>query len=56
VSETASGLHVAYGRPQKEFVDVPDALFLDLERVRPWFAASVGWIQTLKPKATTRGR
>ena len=35
-------------------MDVPDALFLDTDAIAPWFAASLDWIATLKPKPTKR--
>ena len=54
LDEHATTLHTAYGIVQKEFVDVPDALFLDTGAIAPWFAASMDWIATLKPKATKR--
>ncbi len=47
-------LHTAYGVVQPEFVDVPDSLLEDTDSLKPWFAASLDWIATLKPKATKR--
>src|SRR6185312_5905663 len=38
LAEQPSTLHVAYGTVQKEFVDVPDELFLDTAAIGPWFA------------------
>jgi len=49
-----TGLHVAYGVVQKEFVDVPDSLFADTAALTPWFAGSLAWVGGLKPKATRR--
>ena len=46
--------NTAYGTVQKEFVDVPDALFEDTASIAPWFAASLAWIGGLKPKPTRR--
>ena len=48
----ATTLHTAYGVVQKEFVDVPDALFEDTAATQAWFAASLDWVAGLKPKAT----
>ena len=56
IAEHHATLHVAYGVTQKEFVDVPDALFADTPAVAPWFAASLDWIATLKPKPTKQAR
>jgi hypothetical protein len=53
--EFETGLHVAYGTVQKEFVDVPDPLLADAHQLVPWFAASHAWVATLKPKPTRRG-
>jgi TfoX N-terminal domain len=47
-------LHTAYGVVQKEFVDVPDDLFADTAAMAPWFAASLDWVGSLKPKPTKR--
>ena len=52
LDEHATTLHTAYGIVQKEFVDVPDELFADTPAIAPWFAASLDWIATLKPKPT----
>ena len=54
LEENETTLHTAYGVVQKEFVDVPDALFEDTAATQPWFAASVDWVAGLKPKATRR--
>ena len=54
IAEHATGLHVAYGTVQREFVDVPDELFVAVEAIAPWFAASLDWIATLKPKPAKR--
>jgi hypothetical protein len=54
LSEHETTLHEAYGIVQKEFVDVPDALFSATDRIAPWFATSLAWIATLKPKPTKR--
>jgi hypothetical protein len=54
LAEYEATLHTAHGIVQKEFVDIPDALFLDTDAIAPWFAASLDWIATLKPKLTRR--
>jgi len=54
LAEHQTGLHVAYGVVQKEYVDVPDSLFADTAALTPWFAASLAWVGGLKPKATRR--
>jgi hypothetical protein len=47
-------LHGAYGIVQKEYVDVPDALFANTAELAPWFESSPTYVAGLKPKATTR--
>jgi hypothetical protein len=47
-------LHEAYGTIQKEYVDVPAPLLEDTDALAPWFAASVDYVASLKPKPTTR--
>ena len=47
-------LHKAYGIVQKEYVDVPDELLDDTERLGSWFASSHGYVSSLRPKPTTR--
>ena len=47
-------LHHAYGIVQKEYVDVPDALFADPDRLAPSFAASHAYVAAMKPKPTRR--
>jgi hypothetical protein len=54
LEEQRTTRHTAHGVVQQEFVDVPDALFLDTAAMAPWFAASLDWIATLKPKPTKR--
>ena len=49
-----TGLHVAHGRPQQEYVDVPDELLADTAAAAPWFAASHAHALTLRPKPTKR--
>lgn len=47
-------LHEAYGIVQREYVDVPDALFEDTDRLAAAFRASFTCVAALKPKVTTR--
>jgi len=54
LAEHRTALHVAHGVIQKEFVDVPDSLLADTGALSPWFAASLGWVGSLTPKATRR--
>jgi hypothetical protein len=54
LDEQRTTLHTAFGTVQQEFVDVPDTLFVDTTAIAPWFAASLDWIATLKPKPTKR--
>ncbi len=49
-------LHEAYGIVQREYVSVPDRLLDQTEALREWFAASVRYASTLRPKPTTRKR
>jgi hypothetical protein len=51
-----AALHVAHGRVMREYVSVPDELLADTDALRPWFLAAVAWIETRKPKTTTRKR
>jgi hypothetical protein len=41
-----------YGVVQREYVVVPDALLVKTSELKPYFAASVGYVATLKPKPT----
>jgi len=47
-------LFEAYGIVQKEFVTVPPALLSNTDELKPHFAMSVEWVQSLKPKAKNR--
>jgi hypothetical protein len=48
-------LQEAYGIVQKEYVGVPDALLGDTSILAPYFASSVAYVKSLKPKPTRRG-
>src|SRR5688500_5660956 len=39
-----------HGSVMKEYVEVPDALFGQTAELQPFFAASVAYVGTLKPK------
>ena len=47
-------LFEAYGVVMKEYVTVPDALLENTKELQKYFAISVGYIKTLKPKPTTK--
>lgn len=47
-------LHEAHGTVMKEYVAVPDDLFVDTDALAPSFAASLAYVSSLKPKPTTR--
>jgi len=54
IEQFATHLHEAYGIVQKEYVTVPADLLDDTERLLPWFRSSLAYVQSLKPKPTTR--
>jgi len=43
-----------YGVVQKDFVEVPDALFKKTAELRQYFAASFAYVKSLNPKPTTK--
>ncbi len=47
-------LHEAYGTVLKEYVSVPDSLLKNTKELKKYFALSVAYVKTLKPKATTK--
>jgi hypothetical protein len=47
-------LYEAYGIVQKEYVEVPDALLKKTAELKPFFATSLAYVRSLKPKPTTR--
>lgn len=49
-----TGLHVGRGVVQKEYVDVPAALLANTKELSPYFAQSVEYAKSLKPKPTKR--
>jgi hypothetical protein len=54
MAEFGASLNVTYGHVQKEYVAVPAVVFQDAPTLAPWFAASWGYVSSLKPKPTTR--
>jgi TfoX N-terminal domain len=52
----ATTLHTAYGIVQKEYVDVPDDLWADIDQLAADFAVSYAYAAGLRPKKTTRAR
>jgi hypothetical protein len=47
-------LREVHGHVQVEYVDVPDALLAATEELQTFFAASLAYVSSLKPKPTTR--
>jgi hypothetical protein len=47
-------LFEAYGAVMKEYVTVPDSLLRDTKKLQPYFQLSYEYIETLKPKPTTK--
>jgi TfoX/Sxy family transcriptional regulator of competence genes len=45
---------IMYGALMKEYVAVPDALLANFPKMKRYFAASVAYAETLKPKPTKR--
>jgi len=54
MAEHGAALMVAHGIVQKEYVAVPESLLADTARLALYFAASLDYARTLKPKATKR--
>ncbi len=54
IERYATALHTAHGIVQKEYVDVPDALFANTAELAPFFRSSYAFVAGLKPKVTTR--
>jgi hypothetical protein len=44
----------AYGRVQKEYVEVPDSLLSSTRELKKFFDCSYEYVGSLKPKSTTR--
>ena len=43
-------LFISYGIVKKEFVLVPDRLFLDMKKFKPWFDMSFAYVKSLRTK------
>ncbi|MEO8589004.1 MAG: hypothetical protein ABI432_06535, partial [Flavobacteriales bacterium] len=56
VSDHNTVLFVAHGIALKEYVTVPDHLLKDIRAMKRYFAMSLAYARTLKPKATKRPR
>jgi hypothetical protein len=56
IERYGTGLHIAHGSVQKEYVDVPDALLADTAAAATWFEASHRYALSLRPKPTTRAK
>lgn len=56
LEEHATELCVQYGRVMKEYVVVPPELLADTAALAPYFARSVEYVASLKPKPTKRAR
>ncbi len=56
IAKYRTKLMEAYGIVQKEYVEVPAALLKKTAELEKYFAASVAYAKTLKPKPTTRKR
>ena len=54
VAKYQTGPVMPYGVVQPEYVSVPAALLADTAELAPYFALSVEYARTLKPKPTTR--
>jgi hypothetical protein len=49
-----TGLCEQYGKVMKEYVEVPDSLLRDVDELEPHFEISYRYVDSLKPKPTTR--
>lgn len=56
IRDYKTSLSEQHGTVLKEYVAVPDALFKNTAKLKPYFEVSVEYAKTLKPKATTRKR
>jgi len=54
LAEFNTTLFEAYGVVMKEYVTVPDTLLQDTKKLKPYFQTSYTYVQSLKPKPTTR--
>jgi hypothetical protein len=49
-------LALSYGIVQKEYVTVPDTLLKKTSELKPWFDLSYEYVNSLKPKPTTKSK
>lgn len=45
-----------YGIVQKEYVEVPPALLAKTAELKKYFAASLAYVKSMKPKAAAKGK
>ena len=55
IEQYGTSLHEAHGTVMKEYVTVPGTLMAETGQLAPWFAASLAYVSSLKPKPTRRG-
>ena len=56
LAEHGTELFVAHGTVLKEYVTVPDELLRRPAGLKAWFAMSLAYVSTLKPKPTARNK
>ncbi len=56
IKKHKSKLMEAHGTVMKEYVAVPRKLLKETKELKKWFALSVEYVNTLKPKATTKSK
>ena len=54
ITKYDSKIFEQHGRQMKEYVAVPDELLLNTDELMPYFQQSLDYINTLKPKATSK--
>lgn len=54
ISEYYGKLMVQHGRTMKEFVEIPDELFSDTEKLTSYLQKSLDYVSSLKPKPTKK--
>ena len=50
INKYKTTLFISYGIIKKEFVLVPDKLFLNINELKPWFERSFDYVKSLKAK------
>jgi hypothetical protein len=56
IAAYTSSLHTAHGATMREYVTIPDAALADVTGLIDWFARSVAYVGSLKPKPARRAR